>query len=188
VIAPGDNDSHSDLLEELGIEDSYLNATKTFVRAELVPENDEWWVSPEENPEGWKFVVDQDITPDWFDREECEKMFRQAVCEWWKVHVLVDRKIDELNNGYYRLKRCEVKKLCNDVKVLLDSSTVGEMRESSTVGEMWGSSTVGEMWGSSTVRDFRNYPNIKILISNEGNFELVVNKPAENETQEGGHD
>ena len=32
VIAPGENDSQSDLLESLGIKDDYLNATKTFVQ------------------------------------------------------------------------------------------------------------------------------------------------------------
>ena len=246
VIAPGENDSHSDLLESLGIEDNYMGATKTFVRAELVPVNDEWWVSPEKEPDKWAFVVDQDITPDWFDKSEHEKTFRDAVCDWWKVHVLVDRKIDELSSGYYRLKRCEVKKLCNDVKVLLNeskvgimressqvgemrgssqvgemwessqvgvmrgssqvgemwgssqvgvmrgSSQVGEMRGSSQVGEMWESSQVGEMWessqvgemwgssqvgvmrGSSTARDYKNYPDIKIWVSPEGKFEMVV--------------
>ena len=151
VIAPGENDSHSDLLESLGIEDSYIGATKTFVRAELVPVNNEWWVSPEEEPDKWTFVVDQDITPDWFDRSEHEKTFRDAVCDWWKTHVLVDQKIDELNSGYYRLKRCEVKKLCNDVKALLDESKVGEMRENSQVGVMRENSQVGEMWENSQV-------------------------------------
>lgn len=140
VIAPGENDSHTDLLESLGIEDSYINAEKVFVRAELVPEDDEWWVSPEEHPEKWCFVVDQDITPEWFDKEECEKRFREGVCEWWKVHVLVVQKIDELSSGFYRLKRCEIKRLCNDVRVLLDSSTVSEM------------------YDSSTARDFKNCP------------------------------
>ncbi len=239
VIAPSENDSHSDLLETLGIRDDYLNATKTFVRAELIPEGGEWWVSPEEHPEEWKFAVDQDITPDWFDPEEYEKAFREGVCAWWKDHVLVDKKIDELNSGFYRLKRCEVKKLCNDVKVLLDGSQVGEMWDSSQVGEMWDSSQVGEMrdgsqvgemrdgsqvgemrdssqvgvmWGSSqvgemldgsqvgemrdgsqvgemwdssqvgvmrdssTARDFKNYPNVKIFIPENENFEMVVHK------------
>ena len=119
VIAPEENDSHSDLLESLGIEDDYFGASKKFVRAELIPDNKEWWVSPEEHPEKWMFVVDQDITPDWFDKGEHEKLFRAAVCDWWKEHVLVDQKIDELNSGFYRLKRCEVKKLCKDVKALL---------------------------------------------------------------------
>ena len=151
VIAPRDNNSHSDLLDNLGIEDNYLNASKTFVRAELIPDNDEWWRNPEEEPEAWKFIVDQDITPDWFDREEHEKLFREAVAEWWKEHVIVDQKIEELSSGYYKLKRCEVKKLLGDVVVLLDSSQVGKMWGSSQVGKMLGSSQVGEMWGSSQV-------------------------------------
>ena len=238
-IAQGENDSHSDLLESLGVEDSYLNASKVFVRAELVSVNGEWWVSPEEHPDKWEFFVDQDIIPDWFEKETYEKSFREAVCQWWKEHVLVDRKIELLSSGYYRLKRCEVKRLCNDVKVLLhssqvgemrDSSTVGEMRDSSTVGEMWGSSqvgkmrgsstvgemwdsstvgemrdsstvgemrdssqvgkmrgssTVGEMWGSSqvgkmrgssTARDFKNYPFVKIWVSENGNFKMEIHK------------
>ena len=149
VVAPGENDSHSDLLCELNVEDTYTNASRMFVRAELVPENDEWWT----DPDGWKFVVDQDVTPDWYDTDpgKYEEEFRQAVKAWWDKHVIVDKKIDELSSGFYRLKRCKVKKLLNDVKVYLDRSTVGEMCGRSTVGEMWGSSTVGKMRDSSTV-------------------------------------
>ena len=73
---------------------------------------------------------------------------------------MIDQKIDELNSGYYRLKRCEVKKLCGDVKVLLDSSQVSEM------------------YDSSTVRDFKNFPKIKIIVpeGNSDNFEMIVSK------------
>ena len=53
VVAPGKDDSHSNLLESLGIQDDYIGASKTFVRAELVPKNNEWWISPEEHPEKW---------------------------------------------------------------------------------------------------------------------------------------
>ncbi|WP_312448216.1 hypothetical protein [Lacrimispora sp.] len=151
VVAPGANDSHSDLLEEMGIEDTRWNAERVFVRAELVPEDNEWWVNPKEQPDRWTFIVDQDIVPKWFDKAEHEKIFREYVCDWWDKHVLVDKKIDELSSGFYKLKRCEVKKLCNDVLVLLDSSQVGEMFDSSQVGKMWGSSQVGEMWDSSQV-------------------------------------
>ena len=189
VVALGENDSHSDLLNELNIEDTYANASRMFVRAELVPENNEWWT----DLDGWKYVVDQDVTPDWYDTDpgKYEEEFRQAVKAWWSEHVLVDKKIDELSGGYYRLKRCEVKKLLNDVKVYLDSSTVGEMCGDSTVGKMYDSSTVGKMYDSSTVgmmydsstvgmmydsstaRDFKNYPNIKIHIPKGGKFEMI---------------
>ena len=58
VVAPEGNDSHSDLLESLGVEDTAENATTKFVKAELLPPDDEWWT----NPSTWKFHVDQDIT------------------------------------------------------------------------------------------------------------------------------
>ena len=160
VVAQGADDSHTTLLEELNIKDTRENAMRKFVRVELVPPNGEWWT----DPYTWEINVDQDIVPDWFetDKEKYLDEFRKAVKEWWNVHVLVDQKIDELSSGYYRLKRCEVKKLLKDVQVLLDSSTVQKMYGSSTVQKMYcsstvqkmyGSSTVQEMWGSSTVQE-----------------------------------
>ena len=145
-----DIDRHSDMLDELKIEDTYENEVRKFIRAELVPVDNEWWTDPAD----WKFVVDQDVTPEWFleDRERYEKEFRGVVSAWWNEHVLVDKKIDELSNGSYILKRCEVKRLLNDVKIMVfDSSQVGKMLDSSQVGEMWGSSQVGEMLDSSQV-------------------------------------
>ena len=163
VIARKDNDSHQDMLEELNISDTYENAARVFVRAELIPEKNEWWT----DPDGWEFVIDQDIVPDWFeeDREGHISRFRAAVKEWWSGHVLVDKKIDTLRTGYYMLKDCEVEKLCGDAMVLLKNSQVGEMRDgsqvgkmhdSSQVGEMYGSSQVGEMWDSSQVGEMRS--------------------------------
>ena len=50
IIAEGANDSHSDLLEKLEIRDDFMSASRTFVRAELVPDSNEWWVSPKDFP------------------------------------------------------------------------------------------------------------------------------------------
>ena len=63
-----DYNSHTEMLEELKIEDSRCNAESLFVRAELYPSDDDAF-SPIEN---WKFHTDQDIRPDWFF-EEIEK-------------------------------------------------------------------------------------------------------------------
>ena len=160
VVAQGADDSHTTLLEELNIKDTRENAMRKFVRVELVPPNGEWWT----DPYTWEINVDQDIVPEWFeiDRDKYLDDFRKTVKEWWDVHVLVDQKIDELSSGYYRLKRCEAKKLLKDVQVLLENSTVQKMLENSTVQkmlenstvqEMWGNSTVQEMWGNSTVQE-----------------------------------
>lgn len=198
VVAPEDNDSHSDLLRELNIYDNYVNATRLFVRAELVPRNYEWWT----DPSGWEFNVDQDMIPDWYDDDpgRYEEEFRQAVKAWWNEHVIVDKKIDELRSGFYRLKRCEIKKLLKDVKVYLDQSEVGAMYDNSRVGEMYGNSRVGKMYRNSRVgkmyrdsqvgamyensrvgemyensiaRDHKRYPNITIHVPKGSKFELV---------------
>ncbi len=155
VVAQGANDSHSILLEELNIEDTRENAMRKFVRAEMIPPNNEWW----SNPDTWEIKIDQDIVPDWFeiDKEKYIEEFRMNVKEWWKIHVLIDKKIDELNTGYYRLKRCEVKRLLNDVQVMCDNSTVQEMCDNSTVNEMCDNSTVQRICDNSTVQ--RMYSN-----------------------------
>lgn len=77
VLAPEGNESHSDLLESLNIPDTHLYASKVFVRAELTPENG----NKAEDINKWKFRVDQDIVPDWFeeDPDRYEKEFRDAV-------------------------------------------------------------------------------------------------------------
>jgi len=82
VLAPEGKESHSDLLESLNIEDSYVNASKVFVRAELTP--------PEGNKarlvEEWKYRVDQDIVPDWYNEDPVryEMEMREAVKEYMK--------------------------------------------------------------------------------------------------------
>ena len=146
IVAQGEDDSHSALLDGLGIRDDYIGASKTFVRAELIPMGDQWWIDPEKKPEQWNFIVDQDITPEWFSREAGEKEFREAVCSWWKKHVIVGGEFGELNDGhYYRMKDCKVKKLCGNTSVMLYKSMVKEMYGSATVQEMYGNATVQEM-------------------------------------------
>lgn len=85
VLAPEENESHSDLLESLRIEDNHMNATKTFVRAELIPQNDDKM----SEVKSWIYKVDQDIVPDWYEKdpERYEQEFRDAVEEYmeeWK--------------------------------------------------------------------------------------------------------
>ena len=85
VLAPDGNESHSDLLEKLGVEDNTMGAMTRFVRAELLPKDDNKATPVEE----WRFNVDQDMTPEWFDedRGRYEQEFRDAVKEYMKDKV-----------------------------------------------------------------------------------------------------
>lgn len=80
VLTPEGNESHSDLLESLGIEDTHINASKTFVRAELIPKDDDKMTNVKE----WRYKVDQDIVPDWYEKDpdRHEQDFRNAVEEY----------------------------------------------------------------------------------------------------------
>lgn len=85
VLAPEGNESHSDLLESLGVEDNTSNAMTKFVRAELLPKDGNKAADIKE----WRFVVDQDITPDWFDldRDKYETEFRAKVADYLKDRI-----------------------------------------------------------------------------------------------------
>ena len=85
VLTPEGNESHSDLLESLGIEDTHMNATKTFVRAELIPKDDNKYTDINE----WKYRVDQDIVPDWYEKdpERYEQEFRDAITKYMKEYI-----------------------------------------------------------------------------------------------------
>lgn len=87
TLAPIYNDSHSDLLRKMNIEDTRKNAMRTFVRAELIPPNNDKTVEVSK----WNFRVDQDIVPSWYEKDpqRYEIEFREAVEEWMKEHFTV---------------------------------------------------------------------------------------------------
>lgn len=87
TLAPIYNDSHSRLLESMGIADNQINAMKMFVRAELTPPNNNKTIDVDE----WKYVVDQDIVPDWYeeDAKRYEDEMREAVKDWMNKHFSV---------------------------------------------------------------------------------------------------
>jgi len=105
VLASRENESHSALLESLGVEDTRENALTKFVRVELIPKDDNKTTDVSE----WKYIVDQDDTPQWYDEdtERYEQEFRDAVKEWWEGkfeeicgHPWTVMKEDELGTYY----------------------------------------------------------------------------------------
>lgn len=80
-LAPLGNESHSSLLENLGVEDNEFNASKKFVRAELIPP--EKYVITSDISK-WTYKVDQDIVPEWYsnDPTRYEEEFRSAILDF----------------------------------------------------------------------------------------------------------
>ena len=127
-----DYDSHTDMLQELGIEDNRKNSEKLFVRAELYPKDDDVFSSIDT----WIFKVDQDILPNWFVQGYEETRMRDAVKEWAKnhIHIGVDvLKIDSGSNHY--IKDCKDVIVCGNgtVNKVCGNGTVKYVYENGTV-------------------------------------------------------
>ena len=137
----GVGDSHTDMLKELGIEDSRKNAESLFVRAELIPPDGD--VFSDINT--WTFNVDQDIRPDWFvEPYEKERMVK-AVKKWADKHVLIGRENKKISNGTYYLKDC--------TDITFGNSTVKAYGNSTVTA--YGNSTV-TAYDNSTVKAYDN--------------------------------
>ena len=171
-------DSHTQMLEELGIKDDYFNASKTFVRVELSPTDGDVF----SDIDTWKLSVDQDITPEWYDEDRYKPQVVEAVKEWAKDHIHIgvdDLKISTGRNHYiedckgvgicgsatvkyirgsatveYICDSATVKNICGSatVKNICDSATVKNICDSATVGYICDSATVGYICGSATVK------------------------------------
>ena len=156
-----DGDSHSDMLEELGIADTRQNAERVFVRAELYPEDGDVF-SPIDQ---WKWNVDQDILPEWYVEEYEKHRFVEAVKKWAEQHIIIGQDGLTLTTGKsYYLKDCKNIELSGDCFVtLLDNSQVSVMRGSSQIGEMWDGSQVSKMWDSSQVSEMRDNSQVSVM-------------------------
>ena len=164
-----DYDSHSKMLDELGITDDYFNASKVFVRAELTPENGDAF----SDIDGWKFSVDQDITPEWFDEKDCAERMRNTVKEWAKTHIFIgqnDLKISHGENIF--IKDCKnvdicgnatVKSICGNttVEYICDNVTVESICDNVTVENIYGKATVKNIYGNATVENICGSATVK---------------------------
>ena len=147
-----DYDRHSDMLKELGIEDTGKNAAMLFVRAELSPKNGDVFTPIDE----WIFKVDQDIKPDWFvESYEKERMI-QAVKEWAKnrLHIGVDGL--EINSGEnHYIKDCKNIVICGSASIsdVYDSASISDVYGSASISRVYGSASISRVYGSASISD-----------------------------------
>ena len=140
-------DSHSKMLEELGITDDYINASKVFVRAELFPVNGDVF----SDIDGWKFNVDQDITPEWFDKKDCAERMREAVEEWAKTHIFIGQNGLAISHGEnIFIKDCKNVDIYGNATV---ENICGNATVISSPYTKWNNSTLIDITGNATFKD-----------------------------------
>ena len=160
-----DYDSHSKMLEELGITDDYFNASKVFVRAELVPENGDVF----SDIDGWKFEVDQDITPEWFDEKDCAERMRKAVKEWANTHIFIGQNGLKISHGEnIFIKDCEDVDICDNatVKNIYGNTTVENICGNATVNNICDNVTVNNICDNVTVQYIYDKATVKNICGN----------------------
>ena len=178
-----DYDSHSKMLEELKITDDYFNASKVFVRAELVPENGNVF----SDIDSWEFSVDQDITPEWFDEKDCAERMRKAVKEWANTHIFIGQNGLKISHGENILiKDCEDVDICGNATVeyicgnatvesiwgdatvenIYDNATVENICGNATVESICGNATVESIWGDATVKNICDGATVENIYGN----------------------
>ena len=155
-----DYDSHTEMLEELGIADTTENAERLFVRAELIPANNDVF----SDIDTWIFHVDQDIQPEWFVAEYEKQRMIQAVKGWAKTHIHIgidNLKIDS-GKGHY-IEDCKNVEICGSATVnyIYGSATVNNICDSATVKNIYGSATVNNICDSATVKNICDSATVK---------------------------
>ena len=73
IIFDKNIDQHEILLKNAGLDDTTMNPD--FVRVEINPMDQNIF---NHDPNNWKFIVDQDLIPDWFDKKIAEERTRGA--------------------------------------------------------------------------------------------------------------
>ena len=192
VLAPEGNESHSDLLESIGIEDTNMNAMKVFVRAELIPKNNDKMTDVKD----WKYNVDQDIVPDWYEKdpERYEMEFRGAVEKYmkeWKRklkficgHYWIDVKYE--NRTYYFMNGILKKSKFGETNNYAESYVRDYLVNSELAAELkkeFGDKLVPVSLDLTSMDGFKDYgvvegdilgiPNIQLLMKFGENIPLI---------------
>lgn len=166
-----DYDSHTDMLEELKIEDTVANAERLFIRAELIPYNNDVFSDIDK----WLFVVDQDITPDWYVENYDKQRMIKAVKEWAKSHIHIGVGNLRLDSGSeHYIKDCKNVLICGNatVKYICGNATVNNICDNATVEKTAGRSVIS----TSPYHRFNNLHKVLLLENStiKDNYNKVI--------------
>lgn len=179
-----DTDSHTEMLHNLGIKDDKLDTN--HVKFELVPKGD-YFNGFFTDIDTWKFIVDQDILPEWFIPEYDEKRARDEVKLWAKERIFVNIDtplIFDQPNRYF-VKNCTDVQLrlggkihcCLNSKIrhMTDNSSISFVGNRSVIIRMSGNSRVSELIGSSHIARMHDSSSV-IIVSQTSSIGFMMGK------------
>ena len=163
VFVP-DYDSHTDMLTELGIEDTEANARSKFVRFERYPKDGNVF----SDISTWIYRVDQDILPDWYVEEVDKARAVAAVKEWAKnrIHIGKENLVIDSGEGHC-IKDCKNVTIKGNAKVLqITDSDIKNIYGDSEVGNIYGDAKIRYIYGNAKVGNIYGNAKIRCIYDN----------------------
>lgn len=167
-------DSHTKMLEELGIEDNYFTASKTFVRFELSPKDNDVFSDIDD----WRLNIDQDIVPDWYDAEIYKSRIIERVKDWAKEHIHIginNLNIDSGDNHY--IKDCKNVHIYGNATIdyISGSTVVSCISDSVVVNEISDNAVVDCVCGEAVVKFVNKNATIRNIYSDASVWNICGN-------------
>ena len=135
-------DSHSEIIAEFKLCESIRNksaatAESCLVKVELTPPTENAFGAPLKQ---WRFKIDQDIVPKWFDPKKHEARARQALKEWHKARVFTSGVHEVLEGSFFAVGTAHVTAYGSSQVTACDSSKVTAYGSSTVIS--WNSNPV----------------------------------------------
>lgn len=155
-------DNHTKMLEELGIEDNYINASKTFVRVELSPIDG----NVSSDIDTWVLKSDQDIIPEWYNEKEYKPLIVEAVKKWVNSHIHIGVENLQINAGKnHYIKDCKNVRIDGSAMIaeICGFTTVEYIRGSAKVDHIVDSAVVKYIGDTAKVKYIGNLAEVKYI-------------------------
>ena len=151
------SESHEDIIDHFGLTETNVRGETTLVRVEITPPLKDFAKPLSE----WRFRLDQDIAPPWYDPEEAERCARAELPKWLAAKVVLPGQLVDAITG------------CRYIVAVCDSATVENVCDNATVESVWDNATVESVWDNATVKNvfdnatvtYHTTPDLSILHS-----------------------
>ena len=101
IIYDLNNDQHEELIKKANLNDSTLKPN--FVRVELINKD-----VFDRNLNNWKLIIDQDMIPEWFNKDIVEQRVKKLFASIYDKIILIDQKDVKLHNRRVFIKNSSV--------------------------------------------------------------------------------
>jgi len=139
-------DHHNEIMEENNLRDTFAGKPQ-ILKVEITPNDGDLFSDINK----WVFRFDQDILPDWANKEKDEKRTRGAL-QGWCERKLISGVTQELTEGeFYVSGSAQIKRVSGSAQInyVYGSAQIKRVYGSAQINEVSGSAQINEVSGSA---------------------------------------